>query len=226
MSVKLVFKATLGLTNLLVMLGFMLFGCAGTLRFVEGWVFLGLFTAASLAITLYLARKDPALLERRTQAGPVAETERSQKIIQGIASVSFLSTVVVPALDHRFHWSRAPLTAVIAGDVLVLLGFLVVFRVFRENTFTSAVIEVATGQRVIDSGPYAVVRHPMYAGALVLVAGIPIALGSIVGLATFPPFAAVIVWRLLDEERFLVGHLPGYTAYREGTRYRLIPRVW
>jgi protein-S-isoprenylcysteine O-methyltransferase Ste14 len=224
--VKLVFKATLGLTNLLVMLGFMLFGSAGTLRFVEGWVFLGLFTAASIAITLYLARKDPALLERRTQAGPVAETERSQKIIQGIASVSFLSTVVVPALDHRFHWSRAPLTAVIAGDVLVLLGFLVVFRVFRENTFTSAVIEVATGQRVIDSGPYAVVRHPMYAGALVLVAGIPIALGSIVGLATFPPFAAVIVWRLLDEERFLVGHLPGYAAYREGTRYRLIPRVW
>jgi protein-S-isoprenylcysteine O-methyltransferase Ste14 len=225
-SVKLISKAAMGLANLVVVLGLVLFGAAGTLRFVEGWVFLGLFTAASLAITLYLARKDPALLERRTQAGPVAETERSQKVIQGIASVSFLSTVVVPALDHRFHWSRAPLPAVIAGDVLVLLGFLVVFRVFRENTFTSAVIEVATGQRVIDSGPYAVVRHPMYAGALVLVAGIPIALGSIVGLAGFPPFAAVIVWRLLDEERFLVGHLPGYAAYREGTRYRLIPRVW
>jgi protein-S-isoprenylcysteine O-methyltransferase Ste14 len=223
---KPIFKAAMGLANLVVVLGLVLFGSAGTLRFVEGWVFLGLFTAASLGITLYLARKDPALLQRRTQAGPVAEKERSQKIIQGFASFSFLSIVVVPALDHRFGWSHAPLPLVIAGDVLVLLGFLAVFLVFRENTFTSSVIEVTAEQRVIDSGPYAIVRHPMYAGALVLVAGIPWALGSLVGLATLSPFAAVIVWRLLDEERFLVDHLPGYASYRERTRYRLIPHVW
>jgi protein-S-isoprenylcysteine O-methyltransferase Ste14 len=108
----------------------------------------------------------------------------------------------------------------------VLVGFLLVFLVFRENTFTSSVIEVASEQRVIDTGPYAIVRHPMYAGALVLVAGIPMALGSLVGLATLPPFVAVILWRLLDEERFLVDHLPGYTAYRERTRYRIVPRIW
>src|SRR5208283_3851145 len=135
--------------------------------------------AASLAITLYLARTDPALLARRTQAGPVAEKERSQKVIQGVASVSFLSTVVVAALDHRFGWSHTPLPVVVVGDALVLVGFLFVFLVFRENTFTSAVIEVTAEQRVIDSGPYAVVRHPMYAGAFVLVAGIPMALGSL-----------------------------------------------
>jgi protein-S-isoprenylcysteine O-methyltransferase Ste14 len=219
-------KAALGLTNLVVVLALLLFVPAGTVRWAPGWVLLGLFAASSLSITVYLARKDPALLKRRTQAGPFAEKERSQKIIQGVASISFLSTVVVPALDRRFGWSHTPLPVIVAGDALVLVGFLFVFLVFRENTFTSSVIEVASGQRVIDSGPYAAVRHPMYAGALVLVAGIPMALGSLVGLAALPPFAAVIVWRLLDEERFLVDHLPGYAAYREKVRYRLIPRVW
>jgi protein-S-isoprenylcysteine O-methyltransferase Ste14 len=219
-------KAALGFLQLLVVLGVLLVAPAGTLRWVEGWVFLGLFFGSSLAITIYLARKDPALLQRRTQAGPLAEKERSQKIIQVVAGISFLSTLVLPALDHRFRWSQLPLLLVIAGDALVLVGFLIVFLVFRENTFTSSVIEVAAEQRVIDSGPYAVVRHPMYVGGLVLVAGIPLALGSLVGLATFPPFAAIIVWRLIQEERFLAEHLAGYAAYRQRTRYRLIPRVW
>jgi protein-S-isoprenylcysteine O-methyltransferase Ste14 len=218
--------AALGFAQLVVVMGLSLFAPAGTLRWVEGWVFLGLFFGSSLAITLYLARKDPALLQRRTQAGPLAEKERSQKIIQGLAGISFLSTIVLPALDHRFRWSQLSLPGVIAGEALVVLGFLIVFLVFRENTFTSSVIEVATEQRVIDTGPYAVVRHPMYVGGLVLVAGIPLALGSLVGLATFPPFAALIVWRLLDEERFLVEHLAGYAAYRRKTRHRLIPYVW
>ncbi len=219
-------KAMLGLANLTVVMGAALFASAGTLRFAEGWVFLALFFGPALAITLYLMRKDPALLERRTQAGPMAEKETSQKVIQGLASMAFLATLVIPALDHRLHWSHAPLPAVIAGDALVVVGFLSVFLVFRANTYTSSVIEVATEQGVIDGGPYAVVRHPMYAGALVLLAGIPLALGSLVGLLTFPAFVAVIVWRLLDEERFLVKHLPGYTAYRRKTRYRLVPLVW
>ena len=219
-------KAALGLAQLVIMMGLFVFAPAGTLRFCEGWVFLGLFFGAALAVTIYLAKRDPALLERRTQAGPVAEKEPRQKIIQGLASVSFLSTMVVPALDHRFGWSHAPLSAVIAGDALVILGFVVVFLVFRENTYTSSVIEVATEQRVIDTGPYAAVRHPMYAGALVLIAGIPLALGSLVGLLMLPPFVAIIVWRLLDEERFLVDRLAGYAAYREKTRRRLIPGIW
>ncbi|MGD0680129.1 MAG: isoprenylcysteine carboxylmethyltransferase family protein [Polyangiaceae bacterium] len=222
----LLLKAAAGLTNLVAVLGLLLFGSAGTLRFVEGWMLLGLFSGSSLAITLYLVRTDPALLARRTQAGPLAEKERSQKLIQGIASLFFLAMLGLPGLDHRFGWSHVPLPVALAGDGLVFVGFLVVFLVFRENTFTSSVIEVALEQRVIDSGPYAIVRHPMYAGALVLVAGIPMALGSVVGLAAFPPFAAVIVWRLLDEERFLLSRLPGYAAYRERVRYRLVPGVW
>jgi protein-S-isoprenylcysteine O-methyltransferase Ste14 len=219
-------KAVAGLANLIVVMALALFAAAGTLRFVEGWVFLALFFGAALAITVYLARKDPALLERRTKAGPIAEKEASQKVIQGLASVCFLSTLVVPALDHRLGWSHLPLPAVLAGDAMVGLGFLVVLLVFRENTYTSSVIEVATEQRVIDTGPYGVVRHPMYLGALLLLAGIPLALASLVGLATFPPFVAIIAWRLLDEERFLAGHLAGYAAYRQKVRYRLVPHVW
>jgi protein-S-isoprenylcysteine O-methyltransferase Ste14 len=219
-------RAIWGLAQLVVVIGLLLFAPAGTLRFAEGWVVLILFSGSSLAITVYLARKDPALLERRTQAGPVAERELSQKVIQGVASIVFASTLVVPALDHRLRWSHAPILAVISGNALIALGFLVVFLVFKENTFTSAVIEVAAEQRVIETGLYAVVRHPMYVGGLVLVAGLPLALGSFVGVVTFVPFVAIIVWRLLDEERYLLSHLPGYEAYRRRTRYRLIPYIW
>jgi protein-S-isoprenylcysteine O-methyltransferase Ste14 len=219
-------RAVFGLLNLVVVLGLAVFLPAGTLRFPEGWAFLAVFAGASLAITLYLARKDPALLARRTQAGPVSEKERTQKIIQAFASVAFLATLVVPSLDHRLGWTRAPAIVVVLGDMLVGLGFYVVFRVFRENTFTSAVIEVAGEQRVVETGPYAVVRHPMYAGALVLIAGIPLALGSFGGLVTLLPFTAVIVWRLLDEERFLTAHLAGYAEYCQKTRRRLLPGVW
>jgi protein-S-isoprenylcysteine O-methyltransferase Ste14 len=223
---KLILRATLGLLNLVVVLGVAIFGSAGTLRFPEAWVFLSLFAACSLAVTLYLARNDPALLARRTHAGPIAEKELRQKLIQGVASLAFLATVILPGLDHRFGWSHAPPAIVALGDACILLGFLAVLLVFRENTYTSAIIEVASEQRVIDSGPYAIVRHPMYAGALVLVAGIPLALGSFVALATLPPFVAVLVGRLLEEERFLVERLPGYAAYTERTRHRLIPGVW
>ncbi len=219
-------RAALGLANLVVVLAVVLFASAGTVRWAQGWVFLGLFSASALAITVYLARKDPALLQRRVQAGPIAEKEPRQKVIQALSSLSFLSMLVVPALDRRHWWSQAPLPVVVAGDALVLVGFLIVFRVFRENTFTSSVIEVTSEQRVVDSGPYAVVRHPMYAGALVLVAGIPMGLGSLAGLATWPPMAAVVVWRLLDEERFLLEHLRGYAEYRAKVRARLVPRVW
>jgi protein-S-isoprenylcysteine O-methyltransferase Ste14 len=222
-------KAMVGLAFLVVVIGLALFVPAGTVRFIEGWIFLGVFTGSSLAITLYLVKNDSTLLERRTRAGPMAEKERSQKIIQSLASLAFLSTLVVPALDRRFRWfgwCRVPLPVAAAGDVLVVLGFLVIFLVFRANTYTSSVIEVAAEQRVIEAGPYAVVRHPMYSGALVMFVGVPLALGSFVGLVTFVPFAAVIVWRLLDEERFLSSRLAGYEAYCEKTRYRLVPHVW
>jgi len=219
-------KAMLGLAQLVVVIALALFIPAGTVRFIDGWIFLAVFSASSFAITRYLMKNDPKLLERRTQAGPVAEKEPRQKLIQSLAGIAFLSTLIVPALDRRFRWSDVPTAAVIGGDAVVALGFLAILFVFKANTFTSSIIEVAPGQRVIETGPYATVRHPMYSGALVMFIGVPLALGSYVGLLTFVPFAAVIVWRLLDEERFLANHLAGYAEYRRKTRYRLIPHVW
>jgi protein-S-isoprenylcysteine O-methyltransferase Ste14 len=223
---KLKAKAFEGLAQLSLVMGALVFLTAGTLRYFEGWFFLAVFFGASFAITLYLARHDPALLARRVEAGPAAEKSARQKTIQGLASASFLTVIVVPVLDHRFGWSRVPFAFVGIGDGLVVVGFWIVFRVFRENTFASAVIEVAAEQHVIDTGPYAWVRHPMYAGALILLAGVPLSLGSWWGLLTLVPFVAVIVWRLLDEEHVLTRELQGYEAYRTKTRYRLIPRVW
>jgi protein-S-isoprenylcysteine O-methyltransferase Ste14 len=219
-------KAITGLVQLLLVMGLVIFAPAGTLYWSAAWVFLGVFFGSSLAITLYLMKNDPQLLERRVQAGPAAEKEKLQKVIMVVASLSFLATIIVPALDHRFGWSHVPLLVVALGDALVAIGFWIVFLVFRENTFTSATIEVAAEQRVIDTGPYAWVRHPMYAGGLLLLAGTPLALGSYWGLLTLVPMGASIVWRLLDEEAFLTKQLPGYDAYRRKTRHRLVPRVW
>jgi protein-S-isoprenylcysteine O-methyltransferase Ste14 len=171
-------------------------------------------------------QKDPELLGRRMRGGPAAEKEVAQKIIMVFASLGFIGLLVVPALDRRFAWSHIPLSAVLAGDTLVALGFFAVFLVFKENTFSSAIIELTPGQKVITTGPYALVRHPMYAGALVMLIGMPIALGSSWGLLVIVAMAPALIWRLLDEEQFLARDLPGYTDYQRRVRYRLIPLVW
>ena len=219
-------KTTLGFANLIFLLAIALFAPAWTLRFWQAWLYLLLFASSSAAITVYLWKRDQALLSRRVSAGPLAEKSRAQQIIQLFASIGFLAILVVPSLDHRFSWSHVPLWIVLAGDFLVVLGFYIVFRVFCVNTFTSATIEVDEQQTVISIGPYAFVRHPMYSGALVMLLGTPLALASWWGLIAFVIMAAVIVIRLLDEEKFLLANLPGYAEYVARVRYRLIPYVW
>lgn len=219
-------QAWIGLAQLGAVLLVCLFLPAWTVRYWQAWVFLALFMGSAAAITWYLQRHDPALLQRRLAAGPGAEKERRQQVIQGVASVAFLGTLVVPGFDHRYGWSAVPLALVIAGELLVVLGFWIVLLTFRANSYTSATIEAADGQPVISTGPYAVVRHPMYAGALLMLLGTPLALASLWGLACFAVMVAVIVWRLLEEERFLVRDLPGYDAYRNRVRYRLVPSLW
>src|SRR5262249_55084221 len=155
-------KAFGGLLGLLVVMAMLVFLPAGTLDYWQGWVFLAVFGGAALAITLYLMKNDPKLLARRVRAGPTAEKATSQQIIQSITAIGFTGMVVVPSLDHRFHWSRVPLYAVIAGDALVAFGFLVIFFVYKENTFASATIETYPEQKVISTGLYSLVRHPMY----------------------------------------------------------------
>jgi protein-S-isoprenylcysteine O-methyltransferase Ste14 len=219
-------KAFAGLLFLLLVMAALLFIPAGTLDYWQAWTFLAVYFASSLAITLYLIKKDPKLLARRMRGGPAAEKEPTQRIIMSLASLGFVGLIVVPALDHRFAWSDMPSYMALAGDVLVLLGWLVIFFVFKENTFTSATVELAPDQKVVSTGPYSLVRHPMYAGGLVMFLGIPIALGSWWGLLVIVAMTPALIWRLLDEEKFLARNLPGYAEYQTKVRHRLIPLVW
>jgi protein-S-isoprenylcysteine O-methyltransferase Ste14 len=219
-------KAFRALLLLIAAMAALLFIAAGTLDYWQAWIFLAVYFALSVAITLYLVKKDPALLARRMSGGPFAEKQTAQKIIMSFTSLGFIGLLVVPALDHRFGWSNMPPSVALAGDGLMALGLLGVFFVFKENTFTSATIELAPDQQVISSGPYALVRHPMYASALVLLLGIPIALGSWWGVLALFAILPALIWRLIDEEKFLARNLPGYVEYQQKVRYRLIPWVW
>lgn len=219
-------RAWLALVVLVVVTGLLLFGCAGTARYWQAWMYLSIFTAASALISLDLMRRDRALLERRMRGGPTAEKRPAQKLIMLGTSVAFLALLVVPALDHRFGWSPVPFAVVVAGDALVAIGFHLISRVYRSNPFGSATIEVAENQIVVSRGPYAIVRHPMYASALLYLVGTPLALGSYWGLIPIAAILPLVVWRLLDEERLLARRLPGYAEYQRRVRYRLVPFVW
>jgi protein-S-isoprenylcysteine O-methyltransferase Ste14 len=219
-------KAFTGMLQLAIVLGLTIFLPAWTLDYWQAWILVAIFFACTLAVTLYLMKNDPKLLERRVKAGVGSEQERSQNIIQAFAAVVFIAIFVVSALDHRFGWSIVPLSLIALGDILIALGFYLVFLVFKENTFASGTIEVGTEQKVIATGPYALVRHPMYVGALVMLVGVPLALGSLWGLVAIVPMVMVLVARLLDEEKFLAKNLAGYSEYQGKVRHRLLPLIW
>lgn len=223
---NLLVKTIVGFAFLIVVMAAALFVPAGSLDFWQGWVYLAVFAGCALLITLYLIRYDRGLLAGRVNAGPAAETQRSQQVIQSLASLCFIGLFIIPGLDFRFGWSHVPAALSLAGDALVALGFGVVLLVFRENSYTRATIEVSAEQKVISSGPYSLVRHPMYAGAGVLILFTPLALGSWPALAAAIPLVAVVVVRLVAEEKFLVTNLSGYAEYRKKVRYRLAPFIW
>jgi protein-S-isoprenylcysteine O-methyltransferase Ste14 len=224
---KLYIKAMLQLfIQFPIMIGVLIFLPAGTLNYWEAWVFISVLFICILALTIYLAIKDPELLERRMKAGPKAENEVRQKIIIVFMLLSMAAIVVLPAIDRRFEWSNVPASIVILGDLLIVLGFISFYFVLKENRYGAATIQIMEDQKVISTGPYALIRHPMYSGALIMISGIPLALGSWWGLLMLIPTVAVITWRLLDEEKFLHKNLPGYTEYTYKVRYRLVPYVW
>lgn len=225
-SLSLATRALLSLVILALVMAALLFVPAGTARYWQGWVYLAVFFGASLLTTIDLIRRDPALLERRMSGGPTAEQRGTQKLAMLGASAGFIALLVVPALDLRFGWSHVPLGIVVIGDALVAVGFLFIFRVYRENTFTSATIEITQNQTVVTTGPYAIVRHPMYASALLYVIGTPLALGSYWGLLAVAGMMPFLIWRLFDEERMLVENLAGYAEYKRKVKYRLIPFVF
>jgi protein-S-isoprenylcysteine O-methyltransferase Ste14 len=219
-------KAWLSLFVVTVIMGLLLFVPAGTIRYWQAWVYIGIYFTASFLITLYLAKRDPALLRRRMRGGPTAEKRTPQRAAMLLASLAFIAAMVVPALDHRFRWSAVPVYAVVLGDFVTSSWYLVMFLVLRENTFSAATVQIAEGQRVISTGPYAIVRHPMYAGGLLSFIGTPLALGSWWGLFAVLLALPALIWRLVDEEKLLRSSLPGYTEYAERVRYRLIPGVF
>jgi len=203
--------------------GALIFVPAGTLRWWQAWLFLATLFVPMALVAGYLVRHDPALLERRLKYG---EERTRQRAIVKATSALWMMTFVVPGLDRRFGWSSVPAWLVVVADAVVLAGYLVFFLTVRENSFAGRTIRVEEGQRVIDTGPYAVVRHPMYAGMSLMMLFAPIALGSwwavIPALATPPS----LMLRIADEERAMMADLPGYAQYRTRVRRRLVPGVW
>lgn len=216
-------KAVSGLLYVFVSISGLIFLASWSFHYWQAWTFLAVFMVSITAVFIDLARNDPNLLARRVKTN---EKEKSQKVIRFLVNLAFAGAIILSALDHRFAWSVTSMQVVFAGDALVLLGLLIIFFVFRENTYTAQTVEVEAGQKVISTGPYSLVRHPMYVGGLVFMSGIPPALGSWWGLAMVALFAPILAWRILDEERVLAKDLPGYAEYRNKVKYRLVPFVW
>ena len=210
----------------LAVFGLLVFWPAGTFDYWQGWAFIAVFAAATTIPSLYLAATEPAALRRRMQAGPAAETRPLQKLIISFAFVSLGATIVVSALDFRFGWSSVPAAISVIGDVLVALGLGIAMLVVIQNSYASANITVESGQELVSTGLYGLVRHPMYFGNVVLMVGIPLALGSYWGLLFLIPGLAVLAIRIVDEENVLTLDLAGYPDYTQKVHYRLLPYVW
>ena len=208
------------------LLGVLLFLPAGTFNYWQAWVFIVVFMASVSMIGVYLSLKDPALLERRKNIGPAAEQSLAQKIIISIGILADLGLLVFCALDYRFGWSPVPPYISLLGDALVALGLFIDLLVFKENSYGASNIRVEEAQRVISTGPYGLIRHPMYAGVLIMVIGVPLALSSWWGLVIVALVVPVLAWRIMDEEKLLKKDLPGYVEYVQKVRYRLVPYLW
>lgn len=206
-----------------IVVALFLFLPAGTLQYWQAWVYLGVLFIPVIFVTNYFMRRDPGLLERRMKA---REKHEPQKKIQAFGGIIFFLGFLVPGLDYRFGWSFVPVPLVLAADAVVVLGYLIVFLVFRENSYTSRIIDVEKGQRVVTTGPYAIIRHPMYLGVTLMFVATPVALGSLVAVPVFLLMPVFLIFRIRNEEEVLSRELPGYADYCQRVKYRLIPWVW
>jgi protein-S-isoprenylcysteine O-methyltransferase Ste14 len=224
---KLHFRAVLStIVGFLALFG-VIFIPAWTLDYWQGWLFFATLTISSTLAAVHIAIHDPKLFASRVAMGPAAEKSRTQKIITAVGGPVLVVAFMAMVFDHRLGWSPAvPAWVSIAGDILIVLGLYVYHLVTKENSYAAATVGVVEGQTVCSTGPYALLRHPMYAGALLVFLGAPPALGSWWGLLVVPVAAAGFAWRLLDEEKLLTDGLPGYAEYLWRVRYRLVPHVW
>lgn len=219
-------KTISGFITLLAIMGILIFMPAWTANYLQAWLYLLTFAVSTALITIYLFKNDPNLLKRRLNAGSTAEKEKSQKTIQSMASVFFCLIYIIAGFDYRFRWSNISIYISLLANIFVILGFFIVFLVFKENSYTSAIIEVDKDQKVISTGMYAIVRHPMYSGAILMLVFSAVALGSYWALLSVIALTLTIIARLLHEEKFLSKNLSGYEEYCEKVKYRLIPFIW
>ncbi|HYB35467.1 MAG TPA: isoprenylcysteine carboxylmethyltransferase family protein [Mycobacterium sp.] len=210
----------------LVVFGLLLFLPAGTFNYWQAWVFLVVFTLSTWIPSIYLLRTNPAALDRRMRAGPAAETRPVQKVVIALAFLSLTAMIVVSALDHRFGWSPVPTTISLVGDLLVVIGLGVAMLVVIQNSYAAATVRVEADQKLVSTGLYGLVRHPMYTGNVIMMVGIPLALGSYWGLVFLIPGLIVLASRIRDEEKLLEQELDGYSQYTQQVHYRLVPYVW
>jgi len=221
---SLILQATGKFTFLFILLGLCFFLTAGTMLFWEAWLFIGIFFVMMLFFLRFLVKNDPDLLRRRLQTG---EKRKKQKIIRKISNIVLLIMLLLPGLDRRWNWSSVPIWLVLVSDVIFALGYMMFFRVVKENSFLSITVQVEQKvQKVITTGPYSYVRHPMYTSVLMMFGIMPLALGSYWGLIPLPFLILSIVLRVLDEEKMLCEELEGYKDYMQRTKYRIIPFIW
>ncbi|BBY45813.1 methyltransferase family protein [Mycolicibacterium celeriflavum] len=205
--------------------GLILFLAAGTFDYWQAWVFLAVYNLAGWIPSVYLMRTNPDAFERRMR-GPTAETRIAQKILIIGWLLSVPAAFVVSGLDHRFGWSHVPTAICLVGDVLVAVGLLLVTVVAVQNSYAAANVQVEGGQKIVSEGLYGMVRHPMYTGSMIMMIGIPLALGSYWGLVTVVLAGISLALRIRDEEKMLREELEGYRDYTQKVRYRLVPCVW
>ncbi len=220
---KLLLQAAVKFFVGIALVGALLFLPAGSLAYPNGWLFMGLLFVPMLILGIVLFLKAPALLEKRLGA---KEKEGAQRGVVAASALLFIGGFAVAGLDFRFGWSRVPLWCVVLASVILLASYALYAEVMRENAYLSRTVEVQSGQRVIDTGLYGIVRHPMYAVTVWLFLSIPVVLGSWWALLCFLPYIAVIVLRIRNEEKVLEEGLEGYKEYKERVRYRLLPFVW
>lgn len=208
---------------LLIFLGATILIPAGTFNYWQAYVYFSFLVVPMAFVLFYFLKHDPQFLERRIKA---KEKEKAQKIIQVVFTLFFIAAFVVSGLDHRNGWSSVPLYITLLANIVSLLGYIMVFFVFKQNSYASRIVEVESNQKVITTGLYSIVRHPMYVGVIVMWLPIPVALGSYWGLLPVATIPFALVLRILNEEKVLKRELAGYTQYCQKTKYRLVPFVW
>jgi protein-S-isoprenylcysteine O-methyltransferase Ste14 len=225
-TVKTIAQAGIAFIVGLIVFGLLVFWPAGTFDYWRGWTFIAVFAAATLIPSVYLALTNPNALRRRMQAGPGAERRPLQKAVSAIAFGSLAAMIVVSVLDFRFAWSTVPAAVSVVGAVLVAVGLTIAMLVTIQNGYAAANITVESGQQLSSTGWYGFVRHPMYFGNVILMIGVPLALGSYWGLLIVVVGLAVLAIRINDEEALLTQELAGYREYMQRVHYRLVPYVW